>query len=186
MFLWNLVFLINYLRVSYGFACESAHTHTHTHTQSHTRVQSDIVNLKPLHYTKQCRVKATVVCTNTETSEIREKASQIWPPPVRTYTATLRPTPGLATRLQPSYLVLSPSYVSRQQWKYSNSQEEGLGSLWAQLGLDTHERYHKMLTFLISIGNYAFIQRGVKAVIFTTKCHQSKVCQVDVTLWSQW
>lgn len=49
-----------------------------------------------------------------------------WSLPVRTYTATLRPTTGLATRLQPLYLAQSHSYASRQTGNTANT-EKGIG-----------------------------------------------------------
>lgn len=71
----------------------------------------------------------------------QRKQRRNWSLPVGTYTATLRPTPGLATRLQPLCLALSPFYASRQKWKYSESQKWGAGSLWGKHGywLSNHE-----------------------------------------------
>lgn len=98
----NLVLLINYLRVSYGVACESIHTCTIRHS-----------GLKAL--SQPQTVRSEQPCTSAENHSEQKRQVRHWPLPVSTYTAALRPTHGLATRLQPLYHAQSPSYASRQK-----------------------------------------------------------------------
>lgn len=67
-------------------------------------------------------------CTQTQKAhrKLPKNLKRDWSLPVRTYTATLRPTTGLATRPQPLYLAQSHSYASRQTGKAANT-EKGIG-----------------------------------------------------------